>query len=190
MDLRKPVKPEEQVASADTWYELAGKEGASARKNLQLRAAHWYWLAFPDMKGGLEKVRVEKRMKGLAPLVASLPAPRQVVNKIDGSVLVLIPAGRFLFGEKKMPVELSAFYLGMYKVTNVAVQEVRGRDGTPSIASLGRNDRACRHGGPTGRPRQLARRCGVLPVGGTAAADRAGVGEGRTGHGWSALPLG
>ena len=116
-DLQKPVNPEERVALADAWYERASKEGTSARKGLQVRAAHWYWLAFSGLQG-LQKVKAEKRMKSLAPVVASLPAPKQIVNKTDGSELVLVPAGRFLFGKQNMPVDLPAYYIGVYKLTN------------------------------------------------------------------------
>ena len=41
-----------------------------------------------------------------------------VLNPKDGSVLALVPGGRFLAGEKKFPVELPPFYLGVTAVTN------------------------------------------------------------------------
>ena len=116
-DLKRPTKGDEQAALADAWYELAGTEGMSAKRHLQLRAAHWYWLADSNVTG-LMKTKVEKRMKALAPLVVALPAPKQIVNKIDGSLLLFVPAGNFLFGEKRVPVDLPGYYLGMYKVTN------------------------------------------------------------------------
>lgn len=116
-DLQRPEKSGEQIALADAWYELADQEGGPAKKRIQLRAAHWYWIAAPQLTG-LEKTKVEKRMRALANLVASRHVPDRIVNRADGSVLVLIPAGRFLAGPKKFPVELPAYYLGMYEVTN------------------------------------------------------------------------
>ena len=53
--------------------------------------------------------------------------PRQVMNEIDGSVLILIPAGKFLAGDPfwigyaghpLFSVDLPAFYLGLTTVTN------------------------------------------------------------------------
>jgi len=124
-ELNNPANAGEQAELAEAWYDLAESEKGTAKKNLQLRAAHWYWRAEPELSG-LEKVKVEKRMKALAPLVAQMPVPKQVVNKTDGSVLVLIPAGKFLGGNhwgdppssQNIPIELPSYYLGMYLVTN------------------------------------------------------------------------
>ena len=41
-----------------------------------------------------------------------------VVNAKDGSVLALIPGGKFVAGEEKFSVELPPFYLGLTAVTN------------------------------------------------------------------------
>ncbi len=114
-DLKEPTKCDGQVMLADSWYDLPGS--SATKKRIQLRAAHWYWLAASEA-AGLTKTKVERRMKSLTSLVNTISFPRRIMNKKDGSVLVLIPAGKFLAGERKFPVDLPAFYLGMYVVTD------------------------------------------------------------------------
>ena len=47
---------------------------------------------------------------------AVLPA-NSIENATDGSILVLIPAGKFLLGEDKFTLDLPAYYLGLTEVT-------------------------------------------------------------------------
>ena len=60
---------------------------------------------------------------------AGAQLPRQIVNAKDGSVLLLVPAGRFIMGgvgdegeqeehDPRYEIALSAFYIGKYAVTN------------------------------------------------------------------------
>ncbi len=44
--------------------------------------------------------------------------PPIIENPTDGSVLVLVPGGKFLAGEEKFEVDLPGFYVGMHAVTN------------------------------------------------------------------------
>jgi serine/threonine-protein kinase len=115
-EISDPKRASEQITLADGWWDLAEKEFGAVRKNMQLRAARWYRIAAPNTSG-LVRGKVDKRLKVLAPLLAR-SMPERYVNKIDGSVLVLVPAGQFLAGEDRFPVELPAYYLGMYEVTN------------------------------------------------------------------------
>lgn len=107
--------PESQVALADAWARIALDASATECEYIRSRAASWYRLAEPVLRG-LEKERVNR---GLSRLETNKQRPaRRLVNAKDGSVLVLIPAGDFLAGEDLFKVRLPGYYLGLTEVTN------------------------------------------------------------------------
>ena len=58
---------------ADAWWDFAMKSDGTARKQLQLHAAHWYRLAIPKLPEGLTRSKAQKRLGDVAGLAASLP---------------------------------------------------------------------------------------------------------------------
>lgn len=61
-DLDSPVDTSAQVALGDTWWELADKEAGPARARLRARSILWYEKAAGQLKGGLAKTKVDKRL--------------------------------------------------------------------------------------------------------------------------------
>jgi len=122
-ELKRPSTPEEQAALADAWYERMAKAAPAEKKQLELHAADWYLEAVPRLTG-LARGKLEKRLEGIRAL--NEKGARRIFNPADGSVLVLVPAGRFLAGGPReqegggvpFPVHLPAFYIGLHEVTN------------------------------------------------------------------------
>jgi hypothetical protein len=63
-ELKLPAAAEEQTALADAWWELAEREtNKETRKEMTLRAVHWYLIVLPRLPAGLLQVKAEVRVK-------------------------------------------------------------------------------------------------------------------------------
>ena len=72
-----PKTTRDQIALADAWWEAAQSASSTDRLGFVTRAARWYRLAQPEVTSGIDKVKIEKRLKEIAERVATLdPGPR------------------------------------------------------------------------------------------------------------------
>ena len=62
-DLATPKDTKDQLALADGWWDLAGKEKGSAKLALQMRASYWYDRALPSLSG-LNRTSAQSRRTG------------------------------------------------------------------------------------------------------------------------------
>ena len=78
-DLSRPTDHRKQVVVGDAWYEVANSD--KTFEGFHARAHYWYESAFEDL-GGLDKLKVEKRMQETAKFAALAPKPaeRRVVD--------------------------------------------------------------------------------------------------------------
>jgi len=60
-DLAAPQDPIQQVAVADSWWDLADRQSGRAQQQIRLHAAHWYRLAQPKLTGE-NLLRAEARL--------------------------------------------------------------------------------------------------------------------------------
>lgn len=88
-DLAAPKDAVPQLALADAWWELAGKETDPAKLALQTRAAFWYDKAVGQLTG-LSRTKAQKRLdlvaertNGTTP-VSTAPVPVGELKKLDG----------------------------------------------------------------------------------------------------------
>jgi WD40 repeat protein len=74
-DLANPKETLEQLDIGDEYYNLAQSEKALTHRNLLKRAYYWYVKCLPNLAGGLNKLRVEKRVDQIATLNPTASTP-------------------------------------------------------------------------------------------------------------------
>jgi WD40 repeat protein len=88
-DLAQPKDAVPQLALADAWWDLAGKESDPARLAIQARAAHWYEKAIGQLSG-LNRTKAQKRLDLVAERQSGTPAvtvgafPVAELKKMEG----------------------------------------------------------------------------------------------------------
>jgi len=104
-----PNTADEQLAIADAWLRQLDQVPTAQRRAVQIHAGMWIHRASFQLSGA-QRSAAERRARqaGVVP---------QITNPVDGSVLVLIPEGKFLVGEYKQEVYLPAYYLGLCEVS-------------------------------------------------------------------------
>jgi len=69
-----PTEPADQVALADAWWDLAQNREDEQEKTVAMRhAGAWYRQAQPSFPGGLEKVKIDRRLAEIAALGGAAP---------------------------------------------------------------------------------------------------------------------
>jgi WD40 repeat protein len=88
-DLAGPKDALPQLALADAWWDLAGKEQEPAKLSLQARAAFWYDKAIGQLTG-LSRTKAQKRLDLVADrlsgtaVVTTAPVPVGEIKKFEG----------------------------------------------------------------------------------------------------------
>ena len=122
-ELQSPSEADARAALGDAWCDWRAKAKSFERRQIERRIVHWYFLAYPSLSA-VRRPQVEAKLNGLD--VMKQKTLDRIVNRKDGSVLVLVRPGRFIAGgigekdsgEIPFPVDLPAYYIGMYEVTN------------------------------------------------------------------------
>jgi WD40 repeat protein len=82
-DLSEPGEGPAQIQLGDGWWELGESLRGLAREQVLTRAGRWYELALPSA-GGLDKVRLEKRLAQIAPPPEKPPERKLPDRKLPG----------------------------------------------------------------------------------------------------------
>jgi len=88
-DLEGTSDPTRQVALGDAWWKLMESESGAARRQLQLRAGHWYQAALPQLSD-TAKEAVAKRLAEIDQTKASASSSKDTARLAKGL------AGRYL----------------------------------------------------------------------------------------------
>ncbi len=64
-DIARPEDPEQRLAMADGWWQLAVRQSSLIESAMQARAAYWYRAGLPGL-ASLDKARAEKRLEIVA----------------------------------------------------------------------------------------------------------------------------
>jgi len=73
MELEGAASPDAQIALGDGWWDLAETKKDGARDLLLVRAGYWYQQAQANLRSGLAKARVEKRLEEIAKIGKPIP---------------------------------------------------------------------------------------------------------------------
>lgn len=63
-ELAEPKEPADQLALADSWWDLGEQESGAGRQALRTRAAFWYASAIPGLTG-LNRIKAERRLEAV-----------------------------------------------------------------------------------------------------------------------------
>jgi tRNA A-37 threonylcarbamoyl transferase component Bud32 len=85
-DAGKPASATDQAALADEWWELAEKEKERTKKNLRVRAAHWYSQAVAGLSG-LSKTKAETRIREVETQVGSKSVDLLKLIQLDKDIV-------------------------------------------------------------------------------------------------------
>ena len=108
-DLAAPNDAKQQIALADAWWNLGEAESPANKSAIQGRARHWYEQAV-DKTSGLDKARIQKRLKEQTAVATALPikpAGREVAVDVTNLPFV----GKTVVGGKPQDIVIDSLSL-------------------------------------------------------------------------------
>ena len=95
-DLKSPTDGEQQMATADAWWNLAEKEAGIARDTVRLHAGDLYQAATPNLTSALKKADVEKRLAAIAGLRATAATANSSSGLVKPAAKIGFPLDRWV----------------------------------------------------------------------------------------------